>query len=450
MKKFLSAAIVLFFASSLFATESGGVTASPYLNMGVGARASGMGEAYTAVVDNVDASWWNPGALVKVENLQFGLMHNQNFGGTSYEYLAIGLPAELFGSDIWGCIGITAMLVRVDDVATTKENADGTWSQAQADKGEFYGVGGTVLGLTYSWQAARLFSVGATLKLINQKIALEESWIPAVDIGLLVNTGITGFDIGLVLQNVSYMQMNQIQGAPDAPLPLNLRFGLGYTAKRLFTSEGDSHDGIMVDIDTVVPLQPANMPLRINMGLEYMMKIENNIFKPRVGYRLNGSSYVSDLGWFAGFTFGLGYSRNFNGLDVDLDYAFIPFGELGMSNRVGVTINVGQPTPTPVEQPKTLSPPKVIQLKAEVKKIWVMWSIDKDPKSIVRGYNVYMSYEPGGNKYYKLTKEPIAANTYYLQVGSLKSGLRVYFVVTAVDAKGKESKYTKELSAVPQ
>ena len=83
LKKPAIIAVLLLSFTCVYAAEYGGVTAAPYLNLAVGARAAGMGEAYTAVVDNVDASWWNPGALVKVENPQFALMHNQNFGGTS-------------------------------------------------------------------------------------------------------------------------------------------------------------------------------------------------------------------------------------------------------------------------------------------------------------------------------------------------------------------------------
>jgi len=58
-----------------------------------------------------------------------------------------------------------------------------------------------------------------------------------------------------------------------------------------------------------------------------------------------------------------------------------------------------------------------------------------------------MSYKPGG-KYYKLTKEAI--QRYYMAVGPLKSGLRCYFVVRSVGKDGKESKDSKEISAVPR
>ena len=78
-----------------------------------------------------------------------------------------------------------------------------------------------------------------------------------------------------------------------------------------------------------------------------------------------------------------------------------------------------------------------------------MWSVEKETADKLKGYNVYMSYKPGG-KYYKLTKTPVPTTRYYLNVGPLKTGLRCYFVVTAVDKNDRESEYSKEVSAVPR
>ncbi len=443
MRKILIVSVLLVSAAVLNAAEYGGVTASPYLNLGIGARACGMGEAYTAVVRDVDSVFWNPGALVKVTDPQFSFMHNAAFGGTSYEYLGVGFPAEQLGLDIWGSIGIMALLVRVDDVMQTRELPDGSWSQEYADKAYTYGAGGTVIGVSYSWQAAKMFSPGVTIKLINQKIAEEEGWIPAIDIGILAHTMMEGFDVGLVFQNISFMQMNQVKGAPDAPLPLNLKFGLSYSLKRLFTPENAAKDFFTFGMDGGLPIVPANMPFKLHLGFEYGYNIENNILKLRTGYRFNGNKLISDLGALAGLSAGFGYSRNFDGVDAALDYAWIPYGDLGMTHRIGLTVKVGEPTPTPT--PVAIKPPKVVKLTAQVKKIAVTWSTESLKES--NGYNVYMSYKPGG-QYYKLNKEPI--KTYYMNVGPLKSGLRVYFVVRTVGKDGKESKNSTEISAVPR
>jgi hypothetical protein len=453
MKKILILLSLIFIFSNIFAAEYGGVTASPYLNLGVGARPSGMGEAYTAVVDNVDAAWWNPGNLVKVENPQFAFMHNQNYGDTSYEYLAVAFPAQQLGLDIWGTIGITTLLVRISDVEITKEAPDGSYSYdyeayKRQSGAEYQGAGGAVIGISYSWQAAKMFSIGATIKVINQKIANEQGWIPAMDIGILSNTNVKGFDVGIVFQNVTFMQMNQIEGAPDAPLPLNLKFGICYKLPRLFTSESDPRDKFVFALDGIYSIQPANMPFKLQTGFEYSFNISDINFSPRLGYRFNGQNFLSDLGALAGLTTGFGISKNFTGVDIALDYAFIPYGILGQSHRIGLTINVGEPTATPT--PVVNQPPKVVRLKPGTKNIIVTWSApDKVQADKIKGYNVYMSYKPGG-KYYKLTKTPVPPTRYYLKVSPLKSGLRCYFVVTTVGKDDKESPYSKEISAVPR
>lgn len=453
MKKIIFIISLFIFIVNIFAAEYGGVTASPYLNLGVGARPSGMGEAYTAVVDNVDAAWWNPGNLVKVENPQFAFMHNQNFGDTSYEYLAVAFPSTQLGLDIWGTIGITALLVRVSDVEITKEDMDGTYSEDYENYklvsgSQFQGAGGAVIGLSYSWQAAKMFAVGGTIKFINQKVASEQGWVPAIDLGILSNTNVKGFDVGIVFQNVTFMQMSRVENSPEAPLPLNLKFGICYKVPRLFTSEQDPRDKFIFALDGIYSIQPANMPFKLHTGIEYSFNVSDINFTPRVGYRFNGQNFISDLGELAGLTVGFGVAKNFDGVDVAIDYAFIPYGILGQSHRIGLTINVGTPTPTPT--PSVNKPPKVVKLKPGKKNIIVTWSApDKVQKDKIKGYNVYMSYKPGG-KYYKLTKTPILPSKYYLKVSPLKSGLRCYFVVTTVGKDDKESPYSKEISAVPR
>jgi len=437
MKKIFLLVLMLFISFSIYAAEYGGEIAAPYLNLGVGARPCGMGEAYIALVDNVDAAWWNPGALVQVENPEFTFMHNQAFGGTDYEYLGFAEPASQLGLDIWGTIGITALLVRVDDIQFTKEMPDGSYSQEFANQDNVYSSGGTVLGLAYSWQAAKMFAAGATLKLINQQVATENGWVPALDIGILTQTSLEGFNLGLVFQNISFTSLN------GAPLPMNLKFGVAYKLARLFTSETDPKDFLNFALDGILPINPANLPFGLQTGFEYGVKLDDWKIIGRTGYRFNGNQFISDLGDEAGLTAGGGISKNFSGVDAAIDYAFVPYGILGMTNRVSLTILVGQPTPVPATAgPK---PPKIAAATPQTQKVVVTWSNEQAGK--VKGYNVYMSYQPGG-KYTKITPNPV--DKYMLTVAPLKPGVRGYFVVSTVDKAGKESKYSQEVSAIPQ
>ena len=70
MKKVVPILIILLCASrinaQLFPTLGGqraGITTAQFLKIGVGARASAMGEAFTAVANDASALYWNPAGL---------------------------------------------------------------------------------------------------------------------------------------------------------------------------------------------------------------------------------------------------------------------------------------------------------------------------------------------------------------------------------------------------
>ena len=60
--------------------ESAG-QAGAYLKMGVGARALGMGSAFTAVADDSTASFWNPAGLAKMKKPEASFMHANLING---------------------------------------------------------------------------------------------------------------------------------------------------------------------------------------------------------------------------------------------------------------------------------------------------------------------------------------------------------------------------------
>ena len=55
---------ILFIASLTFASQSKvGTTAAPFLGIGVGSRAMGMGGAFTSMYDDPSSAYWNPGSI---------------------------------------------------------------------------------------------------------------------------------------------------------------------------------------------------------------------------------------------------------------------------------------------------------------------------------------------------------------------------------------------------
>lgn len=92
-----------------------------FLAIGVGARALGMGSAYTAVVNDVNSGYWNPAGLLGVEgDLQVGAMHSEYFAGIAkYDHIGLAKPI-----DEKSAIGITFLRFGIDNIPNTIELID--------------------------------------------------------------------------------------------------------------------------------------------------------------------------------------------------------------------------------------------------------------------------------------------------------------------------------------
>jgi len=69
MKYLCFSIIIILIPFLLIAQENvkAGTAGAQFLEIGLSARATGMGEAFVVAVDNSEAIFWNPGALALVE-----------------------------------------------------------------------------------------------------------------------------------------------------------------------------------------------------------------------------------------------------------------------------------------------------------------------------------------------------------------------------------------------
>src|SRR5258708_4627353 len=124
-----------------WAFGAAGTVSSPYLELPMGARGTGMGEAFTGIADDDEAMFYNVAGLTQLSSAHMLLMHDDSFGGVRYEHLALAVPAEKIGLDIWGTIGFSYTLVSIEDIPRTKALADGSYDQAYADLGYYFTSG---------------------------------------------------------------------------------------------------------------------------------------------------------------------------------------------------------------------------------------------------------------------------------------------------------------------
>lgn len=296
----LSASILYYLLSvpcgsfAAFNADSIGTSSAQFLKLGAGARASGMGEAYSAVGGEADAVYWNPAALSGIRAYSGLFMHADLFTEFNYEYLGYAQPLKNLGG-----IGLGVQYLSAGKIAETDSSGFGTGSSMNPSH--------TAITLAYG-RKLDVFGVGASAKYVRSKLAGPASAF-AVDVGAL-SPGFFADQIRLafVIRNIgSGLKYDR----KTDPLPLSLRIG-----GRLNFLENLT---LGVDLDS-----PRDNRPYAALGGEYLVEYPDFSVAGRLGYNTRTS------GGLAGFSAGLGAVLG----DFSFDYAFAPFGELGAAHRM--------------------------------------------------------------------------------------------------------------------
>ena len=78
----------------LLASPALGAETAAFLDIGPGARAIGLGGAYTALADDSDAMYWNPAGLARMEKRSVSLSHAELNQGNRQNYLSYAHPTS--------------------------------------------------------------------------------------------------------------------------------------------------------------------------------------------------------------------------------------------------------------------------------------------------------------------------------------------------------------------
>ena len=86
-----------------------------FLLFGIGARPSGMGEAFVSISDDVTAPFWNPAGLASLKKSEFGAMHSEVLQQiASQGFLGFCKPFSNLGT-----FGFNVILLRHEPVPVT-------------------------------------------------------------------------------------------------------------------------------------------------------------------------------------------------------------------------------------------------------------------------------------------------------------------------------------------
>jgi len=147
--------------AQLFPTLGGqraGISTAQFLKIGVGARASALGDAFVAIANDVSALYWNPAGLVQFKNDEIIFSHNKWVVEINHDFL--GGVYHFAGKH---AIGLAITGLSMDDMPVTTEFAPfGT--------GEFFSFSDVAIALTYSQKMTDKFSFGVTVRYIEETL----------------------------------------------------------------------------------------------------------------------------------------------------------------------------------------------------------------------------------------------------------------------------------------
>jgi tetratricopeptide (TPR) repeat protein len=299
-------AIMLVAILACFAGQAGASSAG-FAKLGVGGRAAAMGDAQTAAVDDSMALYWNPAALGRLAQNEAGFMHNSYFQGIDQDVLTYAQPLARGGT-----LGFGLTTLRVSGIDGYDAGSAPTTELTATD---------TLLtaGWGKAWEDMPLLPglhTGVNLKYLQKKLGGDSATAFLGDLGFLheVQDGwAESLRTGIVMENLG---TGLSFGGESSDAPTRLRFGVAYPTLG---------DDLTLAADAV---SPAGGDLHFGLGVDYRLL---DIVSFRLGFK--NQSDAAD-----GLTYGLSFgNRRFH-----LDYALVPYGDLGESHRVSVGFRFGR------------------------------------------------------------------------------------------------------------
>lgn len=282
-----------------------------FLKITPDARPMAMGEAFTAVADDLSALHSNPAGLARLTAQQAAFSHAELFAGTRYDYASYARPLSPDGASLLAGGTLGFGVAHLSQPALEGRDANGNPTGS-------FGAGDTAITLGYSRRlAAYPAVVGGSVKYIRSTLANASAQSYAVDLG--VQRPFYALDhvarLGAAVQNLG---PGLKFGSETDPLPLQVSVGGAVSVVGALTLALDVHH------------QPHERQTAVSVGTEYAIL---PAFALRTGYAsasANGAAGAGALG-------GLGMGFGLKVYKASLDYSFSPYGELGSAQRLTVS-----------------------------------------------------------------------------------------------------------------
>lgn len=312
-KSILALVIPALLLQSAEAQVKAGTAGAQFLKLSATARGLAMADALLPLADDVSALYYNPGGLVQLSGWHSAVTHyampvdvTQNWAGVAYGNqeagTAYGLALTFLNSG-W-----------MDE--TTPVRPEGT--------GRTFNYLDLAVGASMAKRLTNKFSVGVTLKYINESTMEFNSAGWAADLGTFYDTGWRSLKMAMIISNFGE-EMKFIE--KKYALPILFKYGVSMDLMGKAEDEHYLQGAFEFG-------HPSDNVEQIDVGLEYSFKDQ---FFLRMGKKVNaiqqedGVGYDPEIGYeypllsSDGLTVGAGFRWKREGWgDLGFDYAYAP------------------------------------------------------------------------------------------------------------------------------
>lgn len=347
IKYLFYSSIILLSFSSLMAQKPyrTGTSTATFLEVGYGETASSMGDAFTSVVNDVSATYWNPAGLANLTKNEVMFSFQPWYADINTSFIAGAFVMENLGTFAISIIGVDYG----DMDVTTLQNQEGT--------GETFSASDIAVSVGYARKLAEWFSFGAMAKYVSSTIWHSSGNAFAIDLGILINTGFfsptgnteDGLNIAMSISNygtpLQFDGMDLLQPIDPTPgssgdfkdvegqftlreweLPLIFRLGISTTLIK------SGNHTLIISADAI---HPNNNSESLNLGMLYSINF------PGLG-NLNFSGGYKAL-FMDQSEYGLSFGTSFHSYLLynqgwKISYAFRDHETFGGTHSYGVSI----------------------------------------------------------------------------------------------------------------
>ncbi len=334
----------LFLAVSLlvpalsFGQAKVGTTGLNFLKIGSSARGVALADAFLAIADDASTLYYNPAGLINLKGQELVFTHTTLPADLNHDFLGAAMPLPSLG----GAIGFQLIGLSTGDmIETTPDNPSGT--------GRTFSASDFSAGVSYAQRLTDKFSVGGTVKYLQENLADENAFGWAADVGTYYDTGWKSLRIAMVITNFGD-DMTHV--TTPFPLPLVFRFGVALD----MVNSGENRVTLGFE-----GTHPNDNVEELHLGVEYAyrdfgylrMGRKINAWKRHAytDFRDNSQEYDNPFAEYPlfnedgslslhGFSFGGGMKLDRIGLSID--YAWTEYGFLGSLHRFSIGYYTGR------------------------------------------------------------------------------------------------------------